>query len=51
MKQIETLQIEPGDIASRLNLQGFDRATNLASQDIGRDMQNRAFQEICLAIN
>ena len=33
-----------GDIASRLNLQGFDRATNLASQDIGRDIQNRAFQ-------
>ncbi len=33
-----------GDIASRVNLQGFDRATNLASQDIGRDMQNRAFQ-------
>jgi hypothetical protein len=32
------------DIASRLNLQGFDTATNLASQDIGRDMQNRAFQ-------
>lgn len=33
-----------GDIASRLRSQGFDRATNLASQDIGRDMQNRAFQ-------
>ena len=33
-----------GDIASKLNLQGYDRATGLASQDIGRDMQNRQFQ-------
>jgi len=33
-----------GDIASRLRSQGFDRATNLASQDIGREMQNRQFQ-------
>lgn len=33
-----------GDAISRLNLQGFDRATNLASQDIGREMQNRQFQ-------
>ncbi len=33
-----------GDISSKLNLQGFDRATGLASQDIGRDMQNRQFQ-------
>ena len=32
------------DAVSRLNLQGFDRATNLASQDIGREMQNRQFQ-------
>lgn len=27
---------QAGDIASRLRTQGFDRATNLASQDIGR---------------
>jgi hypothetical protein len=33
-----------GDIASKLNLQGYDRATGLASQDIGREMQNRQFQ-------
>jgi hypothetical protein len=33
-----------GDAVSRLNLQGYDRATNLASQDIGREMQNRQFQ-------
>lgn len=33
-----------GDIASKLRSQGFDRATNLASLDMGRDMQNRAFQ-------
>jgi hypothetical protein len=33
-----------GDAVSRLNLQGFDRATDLASQDIGREMQNRQFQ-------
>ena len=33
-----------GDAVSRLNLQGYDRATNLAGQDIGREMQNRQFQ-------
>ena len=33
-----------GDISERLRSNSFDRATNLASLDMGRDMQNRAFQ-------
>ena len=33
-----------GDISERLRSNSFDRATNLASMDMGRDMQNRSFQ-------
>ena len=33
-----------GNIAADLRSQGFDRATDLAGMDIGRDMQNRRFQ-------
>lgn len=30
--------------AGNLRMQGFDRATSLAGQDLGREMQNRGFQ-------
>ena len=33
-----------GNISDRMRSQGFDRATNLAGQDINRNMANRQFQ-------